>query len=429
MKFFISGLGLDVGGGKTVGLNVVRSLPKVDPVNRYCLVFPKGCGYESLEPGPNCELELVDIRPKLRRRLYLDHLDLPRRCKESNADAALSMSNFSPWKMPCPHLVGVHLPHLLYPEIPAMSRLPVKVRFKLALQRVYFRAQARRVQGFCVLSPVMAERLNRYFKIPLEHIRVIPNAVAAEVDAPVRLRPELDEILRRCANRFRFCYVAPYYAHKNHRSLVPVMKILRDEYGVRDAVMLITIPDTGNPAARRFLHSVQKAGLSDQIVNAGKLPLNEVHHIYAQSHALFMPTQLECFSNTYVEAMHFGLPVLTSDMDFARSVCGDAAMYFNSEDPHDMAQSMMKIMTRPDLRVLLGETGRQRLDALEITWEEVTRMYVDALLAAAGQPRLAPQRRNCRTRTESGSRSAENAQPRMEQNQRCRLETKTVGEL
>lgn len=386
MKFFISGLGLDVGGGRTVGTNVVRSLPLVDPDNRYRLVFPRGCGYEGLDTEPNCELELVDLNPKFMRRVALDHCFLPGRCRDWKADAALSMSNFGPWKMPCPHLLGVHLPHLLYPDSPALAKLPRKIRAKLALQKAYFTRQARHMDEFCVLSPPLAQRLQRYFGIAPEKIHVIPNAVATEMGAQAAPRPDLENKLSLTSAGFRFCYVAPYYAHKNHDVLIPTMKVLREELEGIDASVLITVDEKNNAGAREFMRKVRDAGLDRAIINTGRLPLDEVPHVYDRSHALFMPTQLECFSNTYVEAMHFGLPILTSDMDFAHAVCGDAAIYFDSEDPHDMARSMKRIMEDSSLRVRMGREGGQRLNRMDVSWKEVTRMYVNALLEAAGEP-------------------------------------------
>ena len=42
-----------------------------------------------------------------------------------------------------------------------------------------------------------------------------------------------------------------------------------------------------------------------------------------------MPTLLESFSGTYVESMYFEKPILTSDLDFAKEICGNGAIYFN----------------------------------------------------------------------------------------------------
>ncbi len=46
-----------------------------------------------------------------------------------------------------------------------------------------------------------------------------------------------------------------------------------------------------------------------------------------------MPTLLECFSASYLEAMYMKKIIFTSDLPFAHTVCKDAAFYFA---PHDV---------------------------------------------------------------------------------------------
>lgn len=383
MKFFISGLGLDIGGGRTVGLNVLRSLPQVDRENRYCLVFPQGCGYEDVPLSENCELKVVKVNPKPIHRPYLDHCWLPNLCRRWGADAALSMSNFGPWRMPCPHLVGVHVPHFFYPDNPLWRFRTDWLWLKLRAGRSYFQHQVKRVDGFCVLTDVLADRLHRLYGVPRRRIAVIPNAVASEVSSPLQECAGIDEKMMRHEHRLKLCYVAPFYAHKNHGVLIPAMKILREEYGIEDTVVFITVKEDGDRGEPGFLKKLGRAGLERQIVNLGFLPLAATSRVYARCHGLLMPTLLECFSNTYVEAMHFELPILTSDMDFAKIVCGEGALYFDPMDPRAVARAIKEFHDRPGLRRVLQREGKRRLKELGITWEEVTRRYVDTLHRAA----------------------------------------------
>ena len=64
----------------------------------------------------------------------------------------------------------------------------------------------------------------------------------------------------------------------------------------------------------------------------------------AQSDAMLLPTMLECFSASYPEAMVMKKPVLTSDLSFARSICGNAAIYFNPFDPADIADKIIGLV-------------------------------------------------------------------------------------
>ena len=80
------------------------------------------------------------------------------------------------------------------------------------------------------------------------------------------------------------------------------------------------------------MRAIESQGLTDRILNLGPVDLEDLPNVYRASDALFLPTLLESFSGTYLEAMHYGLPILTTDLDFARNICRDAALYFDPEN-------------------------------------------------------------------------------------------------
>ena len=82
----------------------------------------------------------------------------------------------------------------------------------------------------------------------------------------------------------------------------------------------------------------------EHIKNLGVVAAADCPYIYSQGDALLLPTMLECFSASYPEAMVMKKPILTSDLSFARSICGDAGIYFNPLDPADIADKIILLM-------------------------------------------------------------------------------------
>jgi len=111
--------------------------------------------------------------------------------------------------------------------------------------------------------------------------------------------------------------------------------------------------------------------------------MSSVPALYASVDGMILPTLLESFSGTYVEAMHYGVPVFTSDRDFARDVCGDAAYYFDPLNPKGILDTVTGAFAEPaelERRVALG---RETVAAMP-DWFEVARAYV-ALLEEIGR--------------------------------------------
>lgn len=71
---------------------------------------------------------------------------------------------------------------------------------------------------------------------------------------------------------------------------------------------------------------------------------------------------LECFSANYPEAMKMNLPILTSDLSFAREVCGEAALYFDPTDELDIFDKIKIVIENKDVRTKLTEKGRSQLN-------------------------------------------------------------------
>jgi glycosyltransferase involved in cell wall biosynthesis len=98
---------------------------------------------------------------------------------------------------------------------------------------------------------------------------------------------------------------------------------------------------------------------------------------------LILPTLLESFTATYLEAMKFDCPVLTSDLDFAREVCGDAAIYFDPWNVDDMCEAVVRLRDEPALQQQLRWQGRERLSQMFPSWKDITAEALQSLTALA----------------------------------------------
>lgn len=73
-------------------------------------------------------------------------------------------------------------------------------------------------------------------------------------------------------------------------------------------------------------------------------------------------------------------PILTSDLSFATTVCGDAALYFNPMDPNDIANKIRELITNQSLYNNLVNRGAVRLDSFETPQKELKNIWKYVLL-------------------------------------------------
>ena len=110
--------------------------------------------------------------------------------------------------------------------------------------------------------------------------------------------------------------------------------------------------------------------------NLGILKTVDCPAAYASSDALFLPTLIETFSASYPESMKMKKPILTSDLDFAKDVCNDAALFFDPTDPQNIADTIEEIILNKKLYNSLTKKGIKRLNSMEISESRAIK-YID----------------------------------------------------
>jgi glycosyltransferase involved in cell wall biosynthesis len=181
--------------------------------------------------------------------------------------------------------------------------------------------------------------------------------------------------------KFKFLYLSHYYPHKNIEAFLPLAHAIKTQ-GL-PYCLVVTLAPSQNPRAAAFLQAVRDEGLDDVIFNTGPVAMAHVPSLYRQSDALLMPTLLESFSGTYVEAMYQRKVILTSDMDFARDVCGPAAIYFDPLAPTSILATMELAYNDVDERQRLQQLGWDRVHTMP-GWDVVFALF-DKALAELGR--------------------------------------------
>jgi glycosyltransferase involved in cell wall biosynthesis len=114
----------------------------------------------------------------------------------------------------------------------------------------------------------------------------------------------------------RLFYPAAYYPHKNHRLLSEI----NDSKTWPVSELVLTIPDNLNPNPAipwiRCIDRLEPAGVLSE---------------YRNTDALLFLSFSESFGFPLIEAMWIGLPIICPDLPYARTLCGEHAIYF---DPH-----------------------------------------------------------------------------------------------
>jgi glycosyltransferase involved in cell wall biosynthesis len=98
--------------------------------------------------------------------------------------------------------------------------------------------------------------------------------------------------------------------------------------------------------------------------NRGKLTL---HHRYAQADLGLFASSCENMPNILLETMASGLPIACSRLGPMPEVLGDAGVYFDPEQPEEIACALRELIESPQLRTDLAQASYQR--AQQFSWQ------------------------------------------------------------
>ncbi len=356
-----------VSGGHSVGKNLLAALGRAGPDVRFFLALHADAGLEDLGWSLAGDRVALCRRRDFVGRWQWETFTLGRRLREFAPHVVLDLGSRGLADPPCPQAILCQRAQFFYPP-DCWPGEPLKFRLLFRLHVRRFRRALARTDLVLCQTPVAERRFRDWFGYR-GGSAICPNALSEDVRQAPRDAPP-PASLAALGERFKLLCVSRWFPHKNLEALIEVFR--RHGRDLPDVVAVTTVSPGDHPRAAGFLRAIRAPDLAGRIVNVGGIRQEELASYYRACQAAILPTLLESFSGTYLEAMHFGVPILTSDRDFAREVCGEAACYFDPLDAATVRDAILAVRSEPARAAALVEAGRRRLAAMP-TWDDIAR--------------------------------------------------------
>jgi glycosyltransferase involved in cell wall biosynthesis len=122
--------------------------------------------------------------------------------------------------------------------------------------------------------------------------------------------------------------------------------------------------------------------LTEQVRMLGTIPSADLVSLYGAAWALVFPSLFEGIGMPVLEALQYGLPVISSDAACLPEVGGDAALYFDSTRVEAIVEAILTADRQPELL----EQHRRAAPAVlaRFSWPRAAETYVACYRSAAG---------------------------------------------
>lgn len=353
MNILINASNLKAGGGLQVADSICRELYKFQQ-HVFIVVLSSYLKetYSAIKDVSNVRLYVYDIENNfntliLGRDSFLDSLVI-----NNNIDSVLTVFGPSRWNPKVPHLSGFALSQLLIPESPFFKIIGLKdkIWFKVYNNAVKI-AFKRSGKNFYTENPFISERLQALF--PHSSVYTVTNYYNQVFDNEgewrQRVLPEFDGVT--------LLTIATPYIHKNVTIAADVARLLREQHPGFQFRFVFSF--------ERKDFRVELKGIEDCFLFIGKVDISECPSLYQQSDIVFVPTLIECFTAAYPEAMRMKRPIITTDLEFAHGLCGEAAFYYSALDPQSCADAIYNVATNVELTNKLVNYGSVQLGSYD----------------------------------------------------------------
>lgn len=368
--------------------NLVLALEKIDHENEY-VIFLNLQGLEDYKPkAPNFRKVRVDIPwyslaeqmrlPSVFAHEKLDLLHVPH----------YNIPIFYPGKIAVTiHDLTIHR----FSTARATTRaIPIYRLKRLVYRFVFWLAIKRAKMIFVPTGFVKKDLLKTYSWLDSRKITVSYEGVDPKFGRSDSNQDTKYEILntKYGIRKPYILYVGSMYPHKNLPCLIEAFKLVAEEY---EDITLVLVGkcDFFQERLREEASTGETLGVEERNPKGwgtrrpnriifpafrapdGYVPDEDLVALYREALFFVFPSLSEGFGLPALEAMNFGIPVVASKSTSIPEVCGGAALYFDPEDPDDMAQKMQALIKNPALREELIRKGFENLK--RFSWEKMVK--------------------------------------------------------
>ncbi|HUR31871.1 MAG TPA: glycosyltransferase family 1 protein [Saprospiraceae bacterium] len=210
------------------------------------------------------------------------------------------------------------------------------------------------------ISEKTKEDLVHYYNVHPEKIKVIYQSAD-----PVFSKPVNNEMIDNARKKYNLpahynLYVGSVISRKNLLSIIRAMSLMNDT----DKFPLVIIGH-GKEYKKKVLKEAEELKVSHLLVWLGSPEFEDFPAIYKGAQMMIYPSLHEGFGLPVIEAMHIGIPVITSNQSSLKEAGGNAAFLIDPEKPDQLVDAIIQISTDTTLRSTMVQNGMDHIKKFE----------------------------------------------------------------
>ena len=286
---------------------------------------------------------------------------IPRILKKYKADLFLSTDGYLSLRTKIPQLAVIH-------DINFVHRPDDLPWLKAQYYNRFFPKFARIAKRIATVSFYSKEDITRSFKVDYDKIDVVYDGIN-QVFEPLA-EEEIKGIRKKYTGGAEyFLFVGALHPRKNITGLLKAFDAFKSIE--QNDIKLVIVGGEMHKTGEIF-NTYENMRFKDEVIFTGRIPTAELHDIFGAALALAFVPFFEGFGIPVVEAMSAGIPVICSNTTSIPEVGGNAVVYADPGQIHQITEAMSKIAGDSALRKELVKKGFEQKK--KFSWDETSRL-------------------------------------------------------
>lgn len=352
-----------VSGVQRVARQLCRALARSPAKDSFSLMIPSGAEAEADQIGLPFEI-VSGLSDGLLGGVFWENVQLPEAVRNRYL---VNLANRFPYGLRR-GAVLMHDAHVF--DLPSTYN-PIFVSF----YRRLYRSAVTHGLDLITVSEFSRARLSHALKADSKRWTVIRSGVDHILEAKADL-----SVLKKAGllPRRYVLTVGARAKHKNFAALTSLASVLEKQGHVLAVV--------GDISPSVYANSPNKLGHGLKYL--GRVDDDELRALFENARCFVFPSRYEGFGLPPLEAMALGCPVAVSDIAAHREACGNACVFFDSDDPQDLARQVLAL-SNDEVQVLrFADAGREV--TRHLTWDRTAQEWIDFLSSVRGTSMVVP---------------------------------------
>ena len=341
------------GGGQQVALNFLNVLLQWDLNTNFFFVATASTDIANVLKDQN-RFPFEIVKRGLLNRLVFEKILVNRIIKREKIAIVYTLFGPSILNSKTINICGCAYSNLFFPEVdfwklPIHWKLIKNIKDRLRLQKI--------INSDAVIfeNEAIEKRAKELFHIE-NSISIKPSILFSPNNLTERGQKQINRIDEA---KYNILMLTGWHSNKNLHLIPQILKTFKRN-NIENINIVISVEERDLNTAK-LVQTMQDDGTIHLINIIGTVNSSDVKFLAENVDAFMLLSNLESFSNNIIEAWYYKKPLIISDKDWSRSICGEAANYVDLSDPEKIGTEIIQFVNNHELHESLVEKGTMEL--------------------------------------------------------------------